>query len=155
MSPLNTNIRHGNLSVKIRHGGGSDLAGLIEVIVPVVACVIACVVIIEYIWWIIAAAGIYAVARGCFAVRKAMLTAARDTEMTMAFAQEHERREVEAAKALAAQRAHEIEVARASAPVIQPVIQNIIDPAALLAAAFAAPHPAPYRAEVVRAEVER
>ncbi len=74
----------------------------------------------------------------------------RDTEAAAAYAAK-----VQAmgdAKRLQALEDHQraLEIARAGAP----VIQNVIDPAALLAAAFA-PRPAPYRAEVVRAEVER
>ena len=69
----------------------------------------------------------------------------------MAVAREHERREAEAAAALAVQRRHEIEVACARESVS--VIQIVLDPAMIAAALAGAERP--YRAEVIRGAVER
>lgn len=139
-------MAHG--SWKTTGGGGPGVSALIGPAVIIAVAVAVAVIIIEFAWLIISLGVIAAAVRLWLLYRRNVALAG----IADAFMQEHARRAAEAVKAVAEQRAHEIEVARAGAQPVQ--IINVIDPAALLAAGFA-PRPASYRAEVIRAEVER
>jgi len=148
MGKLGMNIQHGNLNVRIRHGGGFDPGGLIQVAVLAGAAVGAAVIIVEFAWLIITV-GVLAVAARLWLLHRrnvAIAVIAARGELIRA-----EQRAREAA-ALTAQRAHEIDVARAGA---QPIhIHNVIDPAPFVAAALTAlgvqPQPVTIRGEVER-----
>lgn len=154
MPPLNMNIRHGDLKVGIRHGGGGgpDVGALIGPAVIIGIAVGVAVIIATFAWLVITAGVILAAVRLWILHRKNVATLA----ITAAFAREHEIREQKADARLAAQRAHELEVARVSASA--PASQGAIDLpaiAAIVAAAVAGAQLQPQAVRVLRGEVER
>ena len=141
----------GQLDVHIRHGGGGpDLSGLIipAVIVGVVVAVV--MVVMQFIVWILAFLG------AVFLVGAGLLTwwlctqPARKARWAEAYRQAFAAREEADRQQVMQRQAFALELARASAP----VINNIIDPAQL-AAAVAGAQLLRDPARVVRGEVER
>lgn len=151
MGRLNANISHGDLKVSIRHGGGgTDVASLIG---PVVIAVIA-VALIEFVLsiivWLAVVFGVVTFLAVALLTWWLITNPARKMRFDEAYAAGAARlRAADEAKAMQRQ-AFALELARASAP----VINNIIDPAALIAAALAGAKQQP-QPVTIRAEVER
>jgi hypothetical protein len=139
----------GQLDVHIRHGGGGpDLGGLIYVAIAVVIAVVA-EFVLSIIVWLAVAVGVALVLALALLTWWLLTQPARKARFAETYRQADElARETKRREALERhQRA--LELARASAP----VIQNVIDPSAIAAALAGAQlqHPA----GVVRGEVER
>jgi hypothetical protein len=131
---------------------GFDASGLAQVGVIAGVAVAVAVIIMQFAWLIVTV-GVIAVAVRLWLLHRQNVTTAG---WHAAAVREHEVRSTEQAKRLAEQRQHELDVARAGAP----VIRNVIDPAALIAALSAAHRAEAYperrsdAAWVYRAEVE-
>jgi hypothetical protein len=126
--------------------GGPDSSDVIQIAALVAVVVTVVMIVMAYAWLIISIGAVAVAGRLYILYRKNVTLAAIAARGVLM----REEQRVQEAARLAGQRAHELEVARASAT----VIQNIIDPAALLAAALrqSGPQAVPV---TVRAEVER
>jgi hypothetical protein len=146
MSKFDTAINHGDLKVRIRHGG-PGFSGLIQAGLLAGAAIGAAAVIIQFAWLIITLGAAAAALRLWLLHRRNLTLAAIAARGELIRA---EQRALAAAR-VAEQRAHEIAVAEAG----RPVIQNVIHPDALAAAFAAAAAGAQPQPVTIRGEVEQ
>jgi len=111
-------------------GGGADFSGLFQLAVIVGLAAGIAIIIAEFAWLVITV-GVVAVAVRLYLLYRRTVILAAIAAKGVAMRAEQQ---AQAAAALAGRRAHEIEVARAGAT----IIQNIIDPASITAAIAAA-----------------
>lgn len=150
MGRLNANISHGDLKVSIRHGGGADPGGLIAVVVIAAVAVAVVEFVLSIIVWLAVGFGVAALLAVALLAWWLLTNPARKARYDEAYrAGAASLRAAEEARAMQRQ-AFALELARASAP----VINNIIDPA-LIAAAVAGAQLQPQAVRVLRGEVER
>lgn len=130
--------------------GGFD--GILQVVLIVGAAAGLAVVVVEFAWLIITL-GVAAVAVRLWLLHRKNAALAMIHATGIRLQEEQQARDD---AALASRRRHEIEVARASAPVVN--VNNTVDPAALIAAALNVQQPYTAQAQparVIRGEVEK
>jgi len=153
MPPLNTNISHGDLNVRIRHGGG--LAGLIPTALIIGAAIGVAVVIVEYAWLIITLGAVAAAARLWLHHRRTLAITAIAAKGELIRAEQQARADA----ALERRERHELAVAAAGASRTEVHAHTHIDPAAITAAFAAAftgaqPQPVPVPVRMIPGTAE-